>query len=59
MLISVVTIEFGGLYLTRVVRGQVPLTDFQKAFARAGHAHAGVLSVTLGLSGCSWSTRPP
>jgi hypothetical protein len=50
MLLSVVTIEFGGLYLVRVVRGQVPLTDFQKAFARAGHAHAGVL-VTLGLVG--------
>jgi hypothetical protein len=30
------------------VRGQVPMTDFQKSFARAGHAHAGVL-VTLGL----------
>jgi hypothetical protein len=50
MLISIITVEFGGLYLTRVVRGQVPLTDFQKAFARAGHAHAGVL-VTLGLVG--------
>jgi hypothetical protein len=50
LLISVVTIEYGGYYLTRVVRGHVPLTDFQKAFARAGHAHAGVL-VTLGLVG--------
>jgi hypothetical protein len=50
MLISIVTIEFGGWFLTRVVRGKVPMTDFQKAFARAGHAHAGVL-VTLGLVG--------
>jgi hypothetical protein len=50
MLISIITIEFGGWYLTRVVRGLVPLTDFQKSFARAGHAHAGVL-VTLGLVG--------
>ena len=48
LLLTIVTIEFGGWFLTRVVRGQVPLTDFQKAFARAGHAHAGVL-VTLGL----------
>jgi hypothetical protein len=48
VLVTIVTIEFGGYYLTRVVRGQVPLTDFQKAFARAGHAHAGVL-VTLSL----------
>lgn len=28
----------------RVVRGQ-PATDFQKTFARAGHAHAGVFVV--------------
>lgn len=35
---------------TRIVRGAVPMTDFQKAFVRAGHAHAGVL-VTLGLVG--------
>jgi hypothetical protein len=50
VLITVPTIEFGGVFLTRVVRGAVPMTDFQKAFARAGHAHAGVL-VTLGLVG--------
>ncbi|WP_117209794.1 hypothetical protein [Allorhizocola rhizosphaerae] len=48
MLLSVVTIEFGGYFMTKIVRGHVPMTDFQKAFARAGHAHAGVL-VTLGL----------
>jgi hypothetical protein len=48
--ITVPTIEFGGYYLTRVVRGHVPLTEFQKSFARAGHAHAGVL-VILGLVG--------
>lgn len=50
VLITVVTIEFGGYYLTRVVRGHVPLTEFQKSFARAGHGHAGVL-VTLSLVG--------
>src|SRR5262245_28111972 len=50
VLISVVTVEFGGWFMTRIVRGAVPMTDFQKAFARAGHAHAGVL-VTLGLVG--------
>ncbi|MGN9913046.1 hypothetical protein ACTMTJ_36460 [Phytohabitans sp. LJ34] len=48
MLLTIVTIEFGGWFMTKIVRGQVPMTDFQKAFARAGHAHAGVL-VTLGL----------
>ena len=49
-LLSIVTIEFGGWFMTRIVRGRVPMTEFQKAFARAGHAHAGVL-VTLGLVG--------
>jgi len=48
LLISIFTIEIGGWFMTKIVRGQVPMTDFQKAFARAGHAHAGVL-VTLGL----------
>lgn len=48
MLLTIVTIEFGGYFMTKIVRGQVPMTDFQKSFARAGHAHAGVL-VSLGL----------
>ena len=48
VLLTIVTIEFGGAFLLRIVRGQVPMTDFQRSFARAGHAHAGVL-VTLGL----------
>jgi len=48
LLLSLVTIEFGGYYLTRVASGQVELTGFQVAFSRAGHAHAGVL-VTLSL----------
>ena len=48
VLLTIVTIEFGGWFMTKIVRGQVPMTDFQKSFARAGHAHAGVL-VTLSL----------
>ncbi|GAB3992193.1 hypothetical protein GCM10029992_66910 [Glycomyces albus] len=48
VLLTIVTIEFGGVFLLRIVRGKVPMTDFQKTFARAGHAHAGML-VTLGL----------
>lgn len=43
LLLSIVTIEFGGTYLLRIARGAVPATPFQVAFARAGHAHAGVL----------------
>jgi len=48
LLLSIVTVEIGGWYMTTVVRGRWPLTEFQKAFARAGHGHAGVL-VSLGL----------
>lgn len=48
LLLSIVTIEIGGWYMTTIVRGRQPLTEFQKAFARAGHAHAGVL-VSLSL----------
>lgn len=45
VLLTIVTIEFGGMFLLRIVRGSVPMTDFQKSFARAGHAHAGVLVI--------------
>lgn len=45
LLLSIATIEWGGLYLLRVTRGRVPVTDFQRSFHRAGHAHAGVLVI--------------
>ena len=48
VLLTIVGIEFGGWFMTRIVRNIVRLTPFQQSFARAGHAHAGVL-VTLGL----------
>jgi hypothetical protein len=48
LLITIVGIAYGGTFLLRVVGGKVPVTDFQKAYFRAGHAHAGVL-VILGL----------
>ena len=48
LILSTVVIETGGLYLLAMHRGQVQRTPFQMAFARAGHAHAGVL-VTLSL----------
>jgi hypothetical protein len=48
LLLTIVAVESGGLFMLSVVRGRKPLTGFQQAFARAGHAHAGVL-VTLGL----------
>jgi hypothetical protein len=50
LLLAIVTIEYGGTFLFRVVSGGFPATEFQKSFFRAGHAHAGVL-VILGLVG--------
>jgi hypothetical protein len=29
----------------RIARGIQPATDFQKSFARAGHAHAGLFAI--------------
>ena len=48
VLLSVIGIAYGGTFLLRVFRGNVPANDLQKSFFRAGHAHAGVL-VILGL----------
>ena len=48
VLLAVVTIAYGGTFVLRVVRGDVPANDLQRSFYRAGHAHAGVL-VVLGL----------
>ena len=48
VLLIVLTIAYGGTFLLRVVRGQVPTNALQQSFFRAGHAHAGVL-VILGL----------
>ena len=48
LLLTLLAVEVGGVYLLGVVRGAVPRTAFQRAFERAGHAHAGVL-VTLSL----------
>jgi hypothetical protein len=45
ILLTIVAVEYGGTFVLRVVRGRVPMTEFQKSFARAGHAHAGVLVI--------------
>jgi hypothetical protein len=50
ILLTVVAVEYGGWFMLRVVRRQQPATEFQQAFFRAGHAHAGVL-VILALVG--------
>jgi hypothetical protein len=45
LLLALVTVESGGYFLTRVVRGSVPANRLQMSFFRAGHAHAAVLLV--------------
>lgn len=45
LLLTLVAVESGGLYMYAVLRRRVSLTPFQQSFARAGHAHAGVLVV--------------
>ena len=45
LLLALVTVESGGYFLTRVVRGHVPANRLQMSFFRAGHAHAAVLLV--------------
>lgn len=48
LLLSLVTVETGGLYLMKLWRDAGNATAFQIGFARAGHAHAAVL-LMLGL----------
>lgn len=48
LFLSLVTVETGGLYLVKLWKDAAGATAFQIGFARAGHAHAGVLLV-LGL----------
>jgi hypothetical protein len=43
LLLALVTVESGGYFLTKVVRGHVPANLLQRNFFRAGHAHAAVL----------------
>ncbi len=68
LMLSLVTVETGGLYLVKLWRSSEGVTEFQIGFARAGHAHAGVLLVlaltallyadTAGLSGVwNWIAR--
>src|SRR5690606_5301203 len=48
LVLAAVTVESGGLLLVRIAAGGIPTTEFQEAFARAGHGHAGTF-IALGL----------
>jgi hypothetical protein len=45
LLLTIVAVESGGWLMLRVLGDRQPATGFQKAFFRAGHAHAGVLVI--------------
>jgi hypothetical protein len=45
LLLTIVLVESGGLFMYALVRKRVTRTPFQQMFARAGHAHAGVLVI--------------
>jgi hypothetical protein len=46
LLIVMTTIEYGGTFLLGVLSGKYAgLTEFQRSMFRAGHAHAGVLTI--------------
>lgn len=48
VLLTIVTIAYGGTFLLRVSTGAQRANELQRTYFRAGHAHAGVL-VILGL----------
>ena len=43
LLLTLVAVEYGGIFLLSIHRGKKEFTDFQRSSFRAGHAHAGVL----------------
>jgi hypothetical protein len=45
LLLTILAVEAGGITVLSMIRGRRPATAFQKTFARAGHAHAGVLVI--------------
>ncbi|MEO6349459.1 MAG: hypothetical protein ABIP53_02310 [Candidatus Limnocylindrales bacterium] len=45
LLVAIVLIEWGGVHVLSLTRGHRAATPFQLTFARAGHAHAGVLVI--------------
>ena len=68
LLIAVTLIEYGGTFLLGILSGKYAgFTEFQRSMFRAGHAHAGVLTILAlvalvftdqaGLSPIGWAVR--
>ena len=45
LMIACIAVEFGGLLVLRMARGDRPATDFQRASVRAAYAHGAVLII--------------
>lgn len=45
VVLTIVGIAYGGTFLLRVINGDEPANELQRASFRAGHAHAGVLVI--------------
>ncbi len=45
LLITIAAVEYGGIFLLSIHRGNKDFSEFQRGFFRAGHAHAGVLLI--------------
>ena len=50
LFLTIPTIEFGGWFLLRIASGKQEVTEKQRTFFRAGHAHAGVFVILALLS---------
>jgi hypothetical protein len=50
LFLTIPTIEFGGWFLLRIATGKQEVTEKQRTFFRAGHAHAGVFVILALLS---------
>ena len=57
LLLSLVPVRREDLYLLKIVRGAAHVTPFQEKFARAGHAHAAVLSCSRSSARSSRTRR--
>ena len=59
LFLALVTVETGGLYMLKIVRGREDLTPFQEKFARAGRAaRRGAAGPCAGLPAVRGCDRP-
>jgi len=50
LLLTIIALECGGLTMLRIVCSHLPATEFQRSFARAGHARGPLRRLCTGRS---------